>query len=69
MNLAIGTRNTPAAVQSFLLAGCGATGGTVTSIATGAGLTGGPISTSGTINLTANQLLPTTACAANQIAK
>ena len=29
--LGVGTRNTPALVQSFLLAGCGATGGTVTS--------------------------------------
>ena len=133
-NLALGsgTRNTPAAVQSFLLSGCGATGGTltsitagigltggtittsgtiavdttflqrrvatpcvagsfitsiaadgtptcatppsgaggtVTSVATGTGLTGGPISMTGTIDLTANQLLPITACAANQIAK
>ena len=33
--------------------------GTVTSVATGAGLIGGPISTTGTIGLTANQLLPT----------
>ncbi len=47
--LGSGTRNTPAAVQSFLLAGCGATGGTVTSITAGTGLTGGTISTSGTI--------------------
>ena len=39
--LGSGTRNTPAAVQSFLLAGCGATGGTVTSITAGSGLTGG----------------------------
>ncbi len=130
--LGSGTRNTPAAVQSFLLSGCGATGGTVTSItagtgltggvitgsgtiaadtaylqrrvssactggsfittiaadgtvtcgtptvggggtvtnvATGAGLAGGPITATGTINLAATQLLPTTACAANQIAK
>ncbi len=43
--------------------------GTVTNVATGAGLTGGPITTSGTIGLAATQLLPTTACAANQIAK
>ena len=43
--------------------------GTVTSVATGAGLTGGPISTTGTITLTANQLLPTTACASGQLAK
>ncbi len=49
LNLGNGTRNTPAAVQSFLLAGCGATGGTVTSIVAGTGLTGGTISTSGTI--------------------
>lgn len=50
-NLALGngTRNTPAAVQSFLLAGCGATGGTVTSITAGSGLTGGTITGSGTI--------------------
>ena len=50
-NLALGsgTRNTPAAVQSFLLAGCGATGGTVTSITAGTGLTGGTITASGTI--------------------
>ncbi len=44
-----GTRNTPALVQSFLLAGCGATGGTVTSVGTGTGLTGGPITGAGTI--------------------
>ena len=50
-NLALGsgTRNTPAAVHSFLLSGCGATGGTVTSIAAGSGLTRGTITTSGTI--------------------
>jgi len=47
--LGSGTRNTPSAVQSFLLAGCGATGGTVTSITAGTGLTGGTISSSGTI--------------------
>jgi hypothetical protein len=47
--LGSGTRNTPAAVQSFLLAGCGATGGTVTSITAGSGLTGGTITGSGTI--------------------
>jgi hypothetical protein len=67
--LGSGTRNTAAAVQSFLLAGCGASGGTVTSIATGAGLTGGTITTTGTINLTSTQLLPTTACSTDQIAK
>jgi hypothetical protein len=49
--LGSGTRNTPAAVQSFLLAGCGATGGTVTSITAGAGLTGGTITSSGTITV------------------
>ncbi|TAG03151.1 MAG: hypothetical protein EAZ43_07180 [Betaproteobacteria bacterium] len=48
--LGSGTRNTPAAVQSFLLAGCGATGGTVTSITAGTGLTGGTITGSGTIS-------------------
>jgi hypothetical protein len=47
--LGTGTRNTPAAVASFLLAGCGATGGTVTSITAGSGLTGGTITGSGTI--------------------
>jgi hypothetical protein len=64
--LGSGTRNTPAAVQSFLLAGCGATGGTVTSVATGAGLTGGPITGTGTIGLAASQLLPTTTCGDSQ---
>ena len=47
--LGSGTRNTPALVQSFLLAGCGATGSTVTSIIAGSGLLGGNITTSGTI--------------------
>ena len=47
--LGTGTRNTPSAVQSFLLAGCGATGGTVTSITAGSGLTGGTITSSGTV--------------------
>ncbi|MFO1311187.1 MAG: tail fiber domain-containing protein [Burkholderiales bacterium] len=42
-------------------------GGTVTSVATGAGLTGGPITTTGTIDLAATQLLPTVACAAGQV--
>lgn len=41
--------------------------GTVTSVGTGAGLTGGPITTSGTMNLAATNLLPTVACATNQI--
>jgi hypothetical protein len=67
--LGSGTRNTAAAVQSFLLAGCGASGGTVTSITAGPGLTGGTITTAGTINLTSTQLLPTTACSIDQIAK
>ncbi len=43
--------------------------GTVTSIATGAGLTGGPITTSGTIALDDLQLLPTTACAVDRVPK
>jgi hypothetical protein len=47
--LGSGSRNTPAAVQSFLLSGCGATGGTVTSVTAGTGLTGGTITTAGTI--------------------
>ncbi len=46
-----------------------ASGGTVTSVATGAGLTGGPITASGTINLASTQLLPTLACTPNQIPK
>jgi len=49
LNLGSGSRNTPAAVNSFLLAGCGATGGTVTSITAGTCLTGGAITASGTI--------------------
>jgi hypothetical protein len=48
-SLGTGTRNTPAAVQSFLLAGCGATGGTVTNITAGTGLTGGTITNAGVI--------------------
>ena len=43
--------------------------GTVASIATGAGLTGGPITSSGTVNLASTQLLPTLACAADQTVK
>ena len=43
--------------------------GTVTSIATGAGLIGGPITSSGTVNLARTQLLPTLACAADQTVK
>jgi len=46
-----------------------ASAGTVTSIATGTGLTGGPITASGTIGLAATQLLPTAACSANQVPK
>ena len=42
-------------------------GGSVTSVGTGAGLTGGPITTSGTINLASTQLLPTVACANGQV--
>ena len=49
------------------VAGGGA--GTVTSVGTGAGLTGGPITTSGTINLASTQLLPAVACANKQIAR
>ncbi len=41
--------------------------GTVTSVATGAGLTGGPVTSAGTINLAATQLLPTVACANGQV--
>ena len=55
--LGSGSRNTPAAVNSFLLAGCGVTGGTVTSVTAGSGLAvspnavGGSITTSGTIGI------------------
>ncbi|MFO1305477.1 MAG: tail fiber domain-containing protein [Burkholderiales bacterium] len=42
-------------------------GGTVTNVATGAGLTGGPITTTGTVGLAATQLLPTVACSAGQV--
>lgn len=49
--LGSGSRNTPAAVTSFLLAGCGTTNGTVTSITAGSGLSGGTITTSGTIGI------------------
>ena len=48
--LGSGTRNTPAAVQSFLLSGCGATGGTVTNVATSNGILGGPITATGTLS-------------------
>jgi hypothetical protein len=43
------------------------TPGTLTQVATGANLTGGPITTHGTIGLSALQLLPTVACAATQV--
>jgi hypothetical protein len=43
--------------------------GTVTSVATGPGLTGGPITATGTIGLAATNQLPLTACAANRIPK
>ncbi|MEO8133995.1 MAG: hypothetical protein ABI831_08470 [Betaproteobacteria bacterium] len=46
-----------------------ASAGTVTSVATGTGLTGGPITATGTINLAATQLLPTVACTTNFIPK
>jgi hypothetical protein len=48
---------------------CAAAGGagTVTSVATGTGLTGGPITGSGTIDLAATQLLPPIACGANEV--
>ena len=44
-------------------------GGAVSSIATGAGLTGGPITGSGTIALKATNLLPEIACEKNQVPK
>jgi hypothetical protein len=44
-------------------------GGTVTQVGTGSGLTGGPITGSGTIGLASTQLLPTSACTSGQIAK
>jgi hypothetical protein len=53
LSLGSGSRNTPAAVNSFLLSGCGLTGGTVTSISAGTGLSGGTITTSGTIGIAA----------------
>jgi hypothetical protein len=43
--------------------------GTVTSVTTGSGLTGGPITTTGTIGLATTQALPAVACATNQIPK
>jgi hypothetical protein len=47
----------------------GASSGTVTSVGTGSGLTGGPITTSGTIGLASTQLLPSVGCTTNQIPK
>ncbi len=41
--------------------------GTVTSVGTGAGLIGGPITASGTVNLAATNLLPTIACGTSQV--
>ncbi len=41
----------------------------VEAVGTGPGLTGGPITSTGTIGLAATQLLPTTACASNQVPK
>jgi hypothetical protein len=66
--LGSGSRNNAAAVQSFLLSGCGATGGTVTSVATGVGLTGGPFTTTGTVSLGSTYRLPQT-CSNGQVAK
>jgi hypothetical protein len=66
--LGSGTRNTPAAVQSFLLAGCGATGGTVTSVTAGTGLAGGPITTTGALNIASSYQLPQS-CANGQVPK
>jgi len=51
LSLGNGTRNTFAAINSFLLAGCGTSSGTVTNITTGTGLTGGPITTTGTVSI------------------
>ncbi len=60
----------PVVIDSLGQLGTGvASGGTVTSVATGAGLSGGPITASGTIALATTNLLPTTACTANQIPK
>jgi hypothetical protein len=65
-----GTGNVPKfnATSSLWECQAGTSGGsgTVTSIATGAGLTGGPITGTGTIGLAASQLLPTTTCADSQ---
>jgi hypothetical protein len=42
-------------------------GGTVTSVLTGSGLAGGPITASGTISLAGTQLLPSVACGSGQV--
>jgi trimeric autotransporter adhesin len=77
VNLGSGTRNTPAAVQSFLLSGCGASGGggTVTSVGAGYGLVangpnvlGGAIVTSGLMELANGFILPQ-GCATGQVPK
>ncbi len=47
--LGTGSRNSTAAVSSFLAIGCSMTGGTITSITAGNGLSGGTITASGTI--------------------
>ena len=60
----------PVVIDSQGQLGTGAASlGTVTSVATGAGLTGGPITGAGTINLATTQLLPAIACTTNQIVK
>ncbi len=66
--LGSGTRNTPTAVQSFLLAGCGATGGTVTSVTAGTGLAGGPITTTGALSIANSYKLPQS-CGNGQVPK
>jgi hypothetical protein len=68
LNLGTGTRNTPAAVQSFLLSGCGATGGTVTSITASTGLAPATITTSGSLSIATTYRLPQS-CANGQVAK
>ncbi|MGL5002578.1 MAG: hypothetical protein ACRDAM_06525, partial [Casimicrobium sp.] len=73
--LGSGTRNTPQAVNSFLLGGCGATGGTVTQIdsglgiiATGPNVTNGSFTTSGRIELAFGYILPQ-GCANGEVPK
>ena len=55
--------------SAWACAADGNSGGTVTSVATASGLTGGPITSAGTIALAPTNLLPTVACATNQIAR